>query len=613
MKQLKHFSIRTKLLIILVLTTITVLLAYARVSFSSFTKDKIAYVFDSTLSHTRATSSLIKSEVEKQIEKLQLILRGYNVAQSAFTPYANSVFDSAGDIESIQIFLVDAKTSKPKLLSSLYKNEKPLVTFKLEKISRLIDKALSQGISLVDVEDQVAIWALALRTLDPVSKQIIVTVAFFNTGSFLDIISKSDSQNVYLVDKNKQYAISPKQPPQKIDEVQLQQQFEKIDMTGQSFGVKEISLKDNTSLLMSFAQVGVGGLWLAEVVPRAKALEALSELLYTTGKILLLLIGLTMFASVIFSSGLTTNLKRLHVAVQEVSGGNLDAKVDIKSRDEIGDLATGFNLMTDEIRRLIEQTKEATRMEGELKTARVVQSTLFPVPEARFQRAQIQGHNEPASECSGDWWNYHVIGSKIYVAIADATGHGVPAALVTAAARSAFTLISQFDDDSVAKKLKILNRAIYETMRGQIQMTFFLGCLDQETGIFTYSNASHDAPYVFPFESSEHQLDKQDIQNLSEANGSRLGESPNSVYGEATIELKAGQIMVFMTDGLLDVVSPEGQTFGERRLLKTLLSSFNEFRDPAKTNTELQTTISDFRKGTPLDDDVTFFFLAYYG
>lgn len=611
MKQLKHISIRTKLLTVLIATTVVVLLAYAQVSFSSFTSDKVAYVFDSTLSHARATSSLIKTEIEKQLDKIQTLLLGYNPSANSFSSSSQVIFANSADLESLQIYKINSQSAEPELISNLTKTVTNSVVLEPRKLRQLVNKAIRHQVAITAIQDQLATWALAIRSLDPRTGQLIISVATLNTGHFLEAISKGNIQNVYLLDGDKNYVIRPLKPPNALDEKDLQDKFRDIDMKTRASGVNEIILADKARLLTSFTQVGIGELHVAEVVPKAKAIEAITTLLYTTGKILLLLIGLTILISVLVASGLTTNLNRLLLAVQDVAKGNLDTSAQVASRDEIGDLAVGFNHMTSEIRRLVVETKEKARMEGELKTARVVQSMLFPASSAVFAKTEINGFYQPASECSGDWWNYYASGSKVYVAIGDATGHGVPAALVTSATRSAFLLLSQSTDLSVAKWMEKLNQAIFATMQGQIHMTFFLGCLDQDTGLFTYANASHDPPFWFPYQSATDKLKFADAEPLTEANGPRLGESGESRYTEETIQMKPGQVISFTTDGVVDITSPENKTYGDRRLIENLLKSFNQSRDVSKASLSLQADLDSFRKNSPLNDDVTFFMMGY--
>ena len=195
--------------------------------------------------------------------------------------------------------------------------------------------------------------------------------------------------------------------------------------------------------------------------------------------------------------------------------------------------------MAAEIKRLLSETAEKARMESELKTAQVVQSTLFPTGDLVHSDLEIRGFYQSASECGGDWWFYSEVGSKVYFWIGDATGHGVPAALVTSAAKSAAGILEKFPDLPLDRVMELFNSAIYGTSHGTVMMTFFLGCFDRDSMQFEYCNASHDPPFLMrPQEGKK--LKKKDLTPLMEKIGKRLGETPDSQYEKVSIDLSPG-------------------------------------------------------------------------
>src|SRR5207244_8208632 len=105
--------------------------------------------------------------------------------------------------------------------------------------------------------------------------------------------------------------------------------------------------------------------------------------------------------------------------------------------DEIGILGENFNFMADQLVVLLQQTAEKARLEQELEVARTIQETLVPpndpVSNGFFKFAC---YFQPASQSGGDWWTWHqLVGDKVLVVIGDVTGHGVPSAMITAAAK----------------------------------------------------------------------------------------------------------------------------------------------------------------------------------
>ena len=278
--------------------------------------------------------------------------------------------------------------------------------------------------------------------------------------------------------------------------------------------------------------------------------------------------------------------------------------------DEVGSLATSFNAMAEEVSRLMLETAEKARMEGELKTAQTVQETLFPPPQATIRGLLVSGFYEPASECGGDWWHYCEINNKVYLWIGDATGHGAPAALITSAAKSAATVIEHLIVGP-GQALSLLNRAVYEVSKGRIMMTFFLGCYDPESKKFTYSNASHEAPYLI--KKSEKALTKKDLIPLNEVNSARLGQDTHSEFGEVSVDLDEGDRIFFYTDGIPDIQSPEKQAWGERDFIKGIVAVNREFPNVDVAMKNLIELFQTHRQGAGLIDDITCFMIQVGG
>ncbi len=290
-----------------------------------------------------------------------------------------------------------------------------------------------------------------------------------------------------------------------------------------------------------------------------------------------------------------------------IARGNFKVAIDVKSGDEIGSLSDGFNKMAGEIQRLVLETAEKARMEGELKTAKLVQQTLFPNDHLKDGEIEIKGYYEPASECSGDWWYYKRIKNHTMFCIGDATGHGVPAALLTAAARSAASALEKFHGLPLHEMMEVFNHAIYNTAHGRVMMTLFLGLYDHESGTVDYCNASHEPPFLLP---NKVILKKMDLQILHEVTGPRLGESVVSQYRSTKIKLSPGDKIVLYSDGVTELYNGAGSMWGERSLIKCLITCHNEKMNLAATMNEIAKQISTFREEYPLQDDVTYFMLT---
>jgi sigma-B regulation protein RsbU (phosphoserine phosphatase) len=375
-------------------------------------------------------------------------------------------------------------------------------------------------------------------------------------------------------------------------------------------GIGELKSPEGRPYLASFVDTGVADLVVVSMVDKQAALRAIDLLLRKSALFFLAVLSATVIIAVLASRGLTSTLRNLSNATRAISEGDFTTRVDEQAGGEIGQLAKGFNSMASEISRLMLETAEKARMESELATAKTVQETLFPEPNAQMGNISISGHYTPASECGGDWWYYNESADKVLIWIGDATGHGAPAALLTSAARAVASVV-QHDDRSVGESLAILNRAICETSKGSMMMTFFLASIDKKTGVMTYANASHEPPLLVHDSASEPTRD--DFIPLNEVNNPRLGEQNGREFKETSIQLEPGDRIVFYTDGVTDVKSPDAKAWGERRFLKSLSSELSAHPETQQALGAVVEKLWDFRSATPLDDDVTLILCRYNG
>lgn len=257
-------------------------------------------------------------------------------------------------------------------------------------------------------------------------------------------------------------------------------------------------------------------------------------------------------------------IKLLAWKADQIARGDLEARVEVKSTDEIGILGENFNFMADQIVVLLHQTAEKAHMEKELEVARTIQETLVPpndpVSKGNFKLA---GYFQPASQCGGDWWTWHeMLGERILVVVGDVTGHGVPSAMITAAAKAACDVArSQYGDNvTCSKLLEIMNYAIFESAKRKFVMTCFASIVDTKKRTITYANAGHNFPYLYRIGEDG----KGEFGSLM-IRGNRLGDLKESKYEEKTTELVPGDILVWYTDGIVECENAGGEEYGEKR------------------------------------------------
>lgn len=256
-------------------------------------------------------------------------------------------------------------------------------------------------------------------------------------------------------------------------------------------------------------------------------------------------------------------LKVLAWRADQIARGDLGARVEVTSTDEIGMLAENFNFMTDQLVIQLQQTAEKATMEKELEVARTIQETLVP-PDDPIETDYLKfaGYFQPASQCGGDWWTYHeMVGNKMLIVIGDVTGHGVPSAMITATAKASCDVARSVhkDDVSVTTLLEIMNDAIFQSAKRKFVMTCFASIIDPADRTITYANAGHNFPYLFRQTEGKGEFGSLMIR------GNRLGDLQESKYEAKTTQLSVGDMLIWYTDGIVECENPQGEEYGEKR------------------------------------------------
>jgi len=375
-------------------------------------------------------------------------------------------------------------------------------------------------------------------------------------------------------------------------------------------GATEFVGADQERFLGSYFKPGFGMTVLART-PWKTAMAATYAVREKFILIGLMAVGGAILFALFFSRTISAPIQSLYEATKEVAAGNFDLKLKRISSDEIGALTGSFQVMSQKIVGLIEEKMKQVHLEQELQIASTIQQTLIPPPQVLDELVRIESYYKSAAECGGDWWSYFRVGNKICVMIADATGHGMPSALITAAARSCFSVLNKYAQDnpnfsfSPVEMLAVANRVIHEAAHGKIMMTFFVATLDFGLGKIIYSSAGHNPPWLF-----KKKGEKWTMKSLT-AVGQRLGETmDNSAYEQHELDLSQGDILFLYTDGLTEGKNLSGEMFGKKRVKKSVEESVQ--LGPYESLQRLTTEFMQHNGEKALDDDVTIAILEMY-
>ncbi|MBF0240138.1 MAG: SpoIIE family protein phosphatase [SAR324 cluster bacterium] len=235
----------------------------------------------------------------------------------------------------------------------------------------------------------------------------------------------------------------------------------------------------------------------------------------------------------------------------------------------------------------VEGLKSAERLEMELQTASMVQELLIPKEDPHLECFDISSFYHSASETGGDWYDYryHNDTHTLDVLIGDVTGHGAPAAIITALVNSFYHSLEKHRQElekygeldnkllEPSYLLGLLNNLLHETASGQYNMTFFYSIMDLKQKTLTYSSAAHNPCLIWrpsQFTVTRQNREKQKpFMNLN-IPGDHLGYSEGSVYQVQTFALQPDDVVIWYTDGLIENESPAEEMFGEKRLKKAI-------------------------------------------
>jgi serine phosphatase RsbU (regulator of sigma subunit)/fumarate reductase subunit D len=341
--------------------------------------------------------------------------------------------------------------------------------------------------------------------------------------------------------------------------------------------------------------------WFSTTAAEQKAAAA-SKAAITTGAIGALFVLVGAFLAIFQALRISKPIKALAVKADQIARGDLEARVEVKSTDEIGLLGENFNFMADQIVVLLQQTAEKAKIEQELEVAKTIQDTLVPPTELTEQGIlQFAAHFQPAAQTGGDWWTWHELkNGKILMVVGDVTGHGVPSAMITAAAKAACDVARAVynDDVGVAQLLEIMNYAIFESAKRKFVMTCFASIIDPHKRTITYANAGHNFPYLF----RKGEDGKGEFGSLM-IRGNRLGDVRESKYDTKTQELLAGDVLVWYTDGIVECESSTGEEYGEKRFRASVRRA--AALDAAEMRDAIVADANEFFGDVARKDDIT--------
>ncbi|MBQ6345388.1 MAG: SpoIIE family protein phosphatase [Methanobrevibacter sp.] len=266
----------------------------------------------------------------------------------------------------------------------------------------------------------------------------------------------------------------------------------------------------------------------------------------------------------------------------------------INEDDEIGMLARSYTSLINYTNEYIENIHkiegEKHRIEAELSIAEKIQKSNLPTGSIEKENYSIFGFSQPAKEVGGDFYDYYELDDdNVAIVIGDASGKGIPAAILSTVAQSIIKQLLKSEKDP-SKVLYLLNNQICENNSELMFVTLWLGIYNNKTNNLTFSNAGHEAPLI---------MEDGKFKPLKVSPGIVLGVMEDFEFVKEETEMSKG--IIVYTDGITDAKNPNDEFYGEDKLIDFLNS--HPFEN--KIIDKLLKDIDEFTGSNDQFDDMT--------
>lgn len=346
------------------------------------------------------------------------------------------------------------------------------------------------------------------------------------------------------------------------------------------------------------------GFYIFYVMPLKEILAEPSETVAVI-MITMIVVCLSIYAgvTVLIKRNVVRKISSLNRSLSQITGGNLDERVDIRDSIEFDSLSDDINTTVERLKSLIEE--EARRIDDELAFARITQASSLPSVSALSARKEIEidAYMGAARQVGGDFYDFFLIGeNRLGIVIADVSGKGISAALFMMRSE-ALIRNRALQGGTPAGILEDVNGFLCEGNEAMLFVTVWFAIMDLETGEGMAVKAGHSDP-VFRRGSDNFEMVRSQSDLV-------LGAMQGVQYVNTDFKMNPGDCLFVYTDGVTEAMDKDGNLFGRKRMLDALN------RDPNLSVKELiknvRSAVSDFAGEADQFDDITMLCLEYRG
>ena len=387
------------------------------------------------------------------------------------------------------------------------------------------------------------------------------------------------------------------------------------DNEGENIGITGISIDtDNMAQEECFTAEVYGkpcycmyvvseGYYIVAFVPQADVEFSKDLSIYITAFMLFVVFGvLFVLVYLLIKKLIVNNIRKINNSLAEITGGNLDVTVDVRSNEEFASLSDDINSTVVTLKGYIAEA--AARIDKELEFAKTIQYSALPSvfpPYPNKTEFDIYASMTTAKEVGGDFYDFYLLGeSRLAFLIADVSGKGIPAAMFMMTAKTLIKSLAEAGNE-INDVFTMANEELCENNDAGMFVTAWMGILDLKTGHVDFANAGHNPPLIRRRDGSFEYLKCPAGFVLAGMNGIK--------YRKNELQLEPGDEIFLYTDGVTEATDAQKNAYGEDRLLRLL--NENKSVDSKSLCELVKNDIDRFAGDAPQFDDITMLSLKY--
>jgi serine phosphatase RsbU (regulator of sigma subunit) len=299
--------------------------------------------------------------------------------------------------------------------------------------------------------------------------------------------------------------------------------------------------------------------------------------------------------------GISRAVSRLYAATRRVAAGDFSARIPVRRRDQVGAVQRSFNSMAENLEDLVSTVAQKELLDKELQIARQVQQSLIPQNLPASESLEFSTLFEPSAAIGGDYFDVLRLGEgELAVVVADVSGHGLPTGLRMAMVKAALGIlvVETHEADEILRRLDATVRSGDGAGdESRFFVTAVFSRVDFRHGVVEITNAGHPPVYLLRGGAVEEIL----------LPGSPLGGLGHD-YGRRRVELADGDVLIWLSDGLIEASDGDDEPFGYDRIEATLAGPGDS---AVQVRDRLLAAVEAHTEGRPAMDDRTLVVMRY--